>query len=152
MDDWESFPTHLMFWCCAWIEFAFSQKCFFTYLKAWAETGNNWLGLTLPKVEWECFSYGKLTMFESQKLTSNKYRTYGAHLRSSICHSLPPLPQLSVKQGFHTIPTTVSTQSFELLQVLPLFHGQSFRPCQQTATCRQHKQIQISTDDYRTLQ
>lgn len=67
----------------------------------------------------------------------------GSYLRSSFCHGLPPLPKLPVQQGFHAVPTTVTTQSFELLQVLPLLHGQTFRSRQQTAPWHQHTQIQI---------
>lgn len=71
-----------------------------------------------------------------------------SHLRSSFRHSLPPLPQLPVQQGLHAVPTTVPTQSFELLQVLPLLHGQSFRACQQTAPWYHHKHTQVITESW----
>lgn len=63
----------------------------------------------------------------------------GSHLRSSFCHSLPPLPELSVQQSFHAVPPTVSTQSFQLLQVVSLLHGQTFSPRQQAAPWKRHK-------------
>lgn len=50
-----------------------------------------------------------------------------SHLSGSFRHRLPPGPQLSVQQGLHAVTAPVPSQSFELLQVLPLLHRQAFR-------------------------
>lgn len=61
------------------------------------------------------------------------------HLSSSFRHRLPPGPQLPLQQGLGAVAAPVPPQSFELLQVLPLLHGQTFWSGEQAAPCHKDR-------------